>query len=46
MPDGLSATGLANRWLNMLGGTAFPAPSALYVQLHTGSPGAIGTANV
>ena len=43
--DGLSAT-LADDWLGMLGGTAFSAPSATYVQLHTGDPGSAGTSNV
>jgi hypothetical protein len=37
---------LANSWLGMLRGTAFTAPSAVYVQLHTGAPGAAGTTNV
>ena len=37
---------LAGSWLNLLRGTAFTAPSAVYVQLHTGAPGAAGTANV
>lgn len=43
--DGLSAT-LADDWLGMLGGTAFTAPSATYVQLHTGDPGSAGASNV
>ncbi|MDF3280928.1 hypothetical protein [Gordonia sp. N1V] len=34
---------LANSWLNMLRGTAFTAPSAIYAQLHTAVPGAAGT---
>jgi hypothetical protein len=42
---GLSA-GLAGSWLGMLGGTAYAAPSATWVQLHTGAPGPAGTANV
>lgn len=36
---------LANNWLNLLRGTAFTAPSGLYVKLHVGDPGASGTAN-
>lgn len=36
---------LANSWLNLLRGTAFTAPSGLYVKLHVGDPGAAGTAN-
>ena len=46
MADGLAATTLANKWLNMLGGSAFTAPAATYVELHTGLPGAAGTSNV
>lgn len=45
MTTGLHTTGLANKWLDMLGGTAFTAPSATYVKLHTGDPGSAGTAN-
>lgn len=45
MADGLSAANLANKWLGMLGGNAFTAPAATYVALHTGGPGAAGTAN-
>jgi hypothetical protein len=41
----MSDTGLANPWLNMIAGTAFSAPAGSYVQLHTGDPGANGTAN-
>jgi hypothetical protein len=47
---GLSATNLANAWLATMrgggNGVTFTAPAALYVQLHTGDPGASGTANV
>jgi len=46
MSDGLSAANLANKWLAWLGGTPETAPSALWVQLHTGSPGANGTTAV
>jgi hypothetical protein len=42
MTVGLSAANLANQWLNMLGGTAFTAPAAFYVKLHTADPGASG----
>lgn len=45
MAVGLSTTNLANNWLNMLRGTAFTAPTGLYVKLHTGDPGSAGTAN-
>jgi hypothetical protein len=36
---------LANKWLDMLGGTAFTAPTSTNVKLHTGDPGSAGTAN-
>lgn len=45
MTAGLSAANLANKWLDMLGGTAFTAPAAFWVQLHVGDPGALGTSN-
>jgi hypothetical protein len=45
MAVGLSVT-LANSILNHLrGGVAWTAPPGLYVKLHTGDPGAAGTAN-
>jgi len=40
---GLSATNLANKWLDMLAGTAFTAPSVFAVKLHTADPGSAGT---
>jgi hypothetical protein len=48
MATGLHAVNLANPWLDMLGATAFTAPAATWIQLHTsvGDPGAAGTANV
>lgn len=45
MAAGLHAVNLANKWLDMLGGTAFTAPTNTYVKLHTGDPGAAGTLN-
>jgi hypothetical protein len=42
---GLSAANLANKWLDMLGATAFSAPTNTYVKLHTGDPGSAGTSN-
>ena len=45
MTVGLSATGLANKWLDVLRGTAFTPPAGLWVKLHNGDPGAAGTAN-
>lgn len=45
MAVGLGTTTLANNWLNMLRGTAFTAPAATYVKLHTGDPGATAAAN-
>lgn len=45
MTVGLGPTTLANKWLDMLGGTAFTAPAASYAKLHTGDPG-VGAGNV
>jgi hypothetical protein len=46
MADNISAL-VANEVLALLlNGTAFAGFSATYVQLHTGAPGAAGTANV
>lgn len=45
MTVGLSTANLANKWLDMLGGTAFSAPANTYVKLHTGDPGSAGTSN-
>lgn len=46
MAVGLSAANLANNWLNMLRGVAFPSPPTnLYIALHKGDPGVSGTAN-
>jgi hypothetical protein len=47
MAVGLATTTLANKWLDLLRGTAFTAPTALYIKLHTsvGDPGAAGTSN-
>jgi hypothetical protein len=42
---GLSAVNLANKWLDMLGATAFTAPTNTYMKLHTGDPGSAGTSN-
>lgn len=49
MTAGLSAVNTANAWLNTLRGTSaatFTAVTTMFVQLHTGDPGASGTANV
>ncbi len=43
MTTGLSGVNLANKWLDMLGGTAFTAPAVFAVKLHTADPGAVGT---
>jgi hypothetical protein len=43
MALGLHAVNLANKWLDMLAGTAFTAPPASALRLHTGDPGAAGT---
>lgn len=45
MATGLSATNLANKWLNILRGSTFTPPSGLFIALHKGDPGAVGTAN-
>lgn len=42
MAVGSSTVNLANRWLDMLGGTAFTAPAGAYAKLHTADPGAAG----
>jgi hypothetical protein len=50
MTVGLSATNLANAWLNTMrgsgNGTTFTAPATLFVQCHTADPGASGTTAV
>lgn len=48
MAVGMSAANLANKWLDMLGSTAFTTPAGSFIQLHTnvGDPGASGTSNV
>lgn len=43
MAVGAHAVNLANKWLNVLSGTTFTAPTNTFVQLHTGDPGAAGT---
>jgi hypothetical protein len=43
MTTGISTANLANKWLDMIGGTAFTAPAASYVGVHTADPGALGT---
>ena len=45
MTVGLHGVNLANKFLDLLRGTAFTAPSGLYVKLHTGDPGASASAN-
>jgi hypothetical protein len=45
MAVGLSAANLANKWLDMISGTAFTAPAGSHIKLHTGDPGSAGTAN-
>ena len=42
MAVGLSAVNLANKWLDMLAATAFTAPPAFAVKLHTADPGSAG----
>lgn len=43
MTVGMSTANLANKWLDMLGATAFTAPTNTYVKLHTADPGSAGT---
>lgn len=47
---GLSATNLANAWLNSMrgggAGTTFTAPATLFAECHTADPGAAGTTAV
>lgn len=46
---GVSTANVANAWLNtLLGGSSvtFTAVNTLFVQLHTGDPGAAGTSNI
>lgn len=45
MTAGLHTVNLANKWLDMLGGTAFSAPATTAVKLHVGDPGSAGTSN-
>jgi hypothetical protein len=42
MTVGLAATTLANKWLDMLAGTAFTAPTNTFIKLHTAEAGAAG----
>lgn len=46
MATGISVANVANPVLNWLRGVAPPAIPGLFVQLHSGDPGAAGTANV
>jgi len=43
MTVGLHTVNLANKWLDMLRGTAFTAPTNVYVKLHTADPGSAAT---
>lgn len=45
MAHGLSVVNLVNKWLNIFGGSTFTGIPTVYVKLHTGDPGASGTAN-
>lgn len=46
MAVGLGTTTLANKWLDTLSNTSYASGTAtLYAKLHTGDPGAAGTAN-
>ncbi len=43
---GLSGANLAQGWLNVVSGTTFTGAAGSFIGLHTGDPGASGTANV
>lgn len=43
MTVGISTANLANKWLDMLGATAFTAPAVFAIKLHTADPGSAGT---
>jgi hypothetical protein len=43
MTVGMHTVNLANKWLDMLGATAFTAPTNTYMKLHTADPGAAAT---
>ena len=47
MTVGVSTTNVANKWLDVIrtSGTSFTAVTSAWVRLHTGDPGASGTAN-
>jgi hypothetical protein len=42
MTVGYSAVNLANKFLDMLSGTAFTAPAGSFLKLHTADPGSAG----
>lgn len=44
MPAGISST-VANSWLDAVGRNVSYANAAVWIQLHTGDPGAAGTSN-
>jgi hypothetical protein len=48
MATGMAATTLANKWLDLIGGTAFTTPAGSFIKLHnnTGDPGAAAANNV
>lgn len=46
MTVGISATALANVWLNILRNTTGTAIATVFVQLHTADPGVAGTTGV
>ena len=45
MALGPSTVYTANKFLDLLGGTAWTPPAGVYARAHTGDPGAAGTAN-
>jgi hypothetical protein len=45
MTVGVATTNVANKWLDFLRGVSPTAPTAEYVKLHVGDPGAAGANN-
>lgn len=45
MTAGLSQTNIVDVWLNLIRGTNATAPTNIFFKVHTGDPGASGTAN-
>lgn len=48
MTTGFATTAVLNKWLDVIrtGGSTFTSTTTVYLQIHTGDPGAAGTSNV